>query len=448
LNYQWQNGSGAITGATNATLQITNAQLTNAGNYSVVVSNLFGSATSSVVTLTVTVTSQYAASPTNGPVPLAVQFSGPGTDSGGNSITQWNWNFGDGVTSTLQNPPHVFTTVGNFSPSLVVTNSLGLAITASGPSIAAMLPMLQYTATPTNGLSPLSVQFTSPGTDSGGNAITAWNWNFGDGSVSTLQNPTHIYATAGNFSPGLMATNSLGLTISATGPSINVGFNSGLVVNGSFETGDFTGWTLSGDTTYALVDAGHAFPPHSGIYEAALANETSLGYLSQTLTTTPGASYLLSCWLNNTYADPGNVFIVSWNGITLLDETNPVANTWTNYQFVVAAAGTSTVIQFGFEDTGASYLGLDDISVLAMQPPAQPSIAGISLTGGNLVISGTNGVSGQTYYVLTATNLTQPRSQWLPVATNVLNADGNFTIIATNAVNPNVPQAFYMLQTQ
>ena len=77
LNYQWQNGSGAITGATNATLQITNAQLTNAGNYSVVVSNLFGSATSSVVTLTVTVTSQYAASPTNGPVPLAVQFSGP-----------------------------------------------------------------------------------------------------------------------------------------------------------------------------------------------------------------------------------------------------------------------------------------------------------------------------------------------------------------------------------
>jgi hypothetical protein len=36
----------------------------------------------------------------------------------------------------------------------------------------------------------------------------------------------------------------------------------------------------------------------------------------------------------------------------------------------------------------------------------------------------------------------------LPVATNVLNADGNFTITATNAVNPNVPQAFYMLQTQ
>ncbi len=448
LNYQWQNGSGAITGATNATLQITNAQLTNAGNYSVVVSNLFGSATSSVVTLTVTVTSQYAASPTNGPVPLAVQFSGPGTDSGGNSITQWNWNFGDGITSTLQNPIHVYTTVSNFSPALVVTNTPGLAITASGPSISATLPTVQFTASPTSGFPPLSVQFTSPTVDSGGNAITSWNWNFGDNSVSTSQNPTHLYSTIANYSPGLVVTNSLGLMINATGPSISAVFNSGLVMNGSFETGDFTGWTLTGDNSYTAVDNGSVFPPHSGQYEAILGNAASLGYLSQTLVTAPGTSYVLSFWLNNSYGDPGNVFMVSWNGTTLLALTNPVASGWTNYQFVVAAAGTSTVIQFGFKDTGASYLGLDDISVLAMQPPAQPGIAGISLTGGNLVISGTNGVSGQTYYVLTATNLTQPRSQWLPVATNVLNADGNFTITATNAVNMNVPQAFYMLQTQ
>jgi hypothetical protein len=83
-----------------------------------------------------------------------------------------------------------------------------------------------------------------------------------------------------------------------------------------------------------------------------------------------------------------------------------------------------------------------------MPPPAPPGITGISVAGGNLVITGTNGVSGQTYYILSATNLALPKSQWLPITTNVLNASGSFTITATNAVSPNVPQAFYLLQTQ
>jgi 1,4-alpha-glucan branching enzyme len=447
LSYQWQTGSGTIAAATNAALSIINAQLTNAGNYFVVVSNLFGSVTSSVVTLTVTITSQYAATPTNGPVPLAVQFNGPGSDSGGNPITAWNWSFGDGTTSTLQNPAHVYTAAGNFSPSLMVTNSLGSTVFGSGPAITVSLPTVQFAASPTNGVVPLSVQFNSPGVDNGGNDITVWNWNFGDGSTSTLQNPTHVYSSAGTFNPGFIATNNLGYTVLGSGPAITAAY---LVVNGGFETGDFTGWILSGDTTYTIVDNGYnsGITPHSGNYEAALGTAMSLGYLSQTLPTVPGTSYLLSCWLNHSFGDPGDIFIVSWNGTTLLDETNPAAPAWTNYQFTVSATGISTVLQFGFAADGTDYLGLDDISVVAIQPPAQPGITGISLSGGNLVINGSNGVSGQTYYVLSATNLALPRSQWVPVTTNVLITSGNFTITATNAVNSNIPQAFYLLQTQ
>ena len=136
-----------------------------------------------------------------------------------------------------------------------------------------------------------------------------------------------------------------------------------------------------------------------------------------------------------------NEFLVSWNGITLLDEINLPALGWTNLQFVVTATGVSTGLQFGFRDD-PTRLGLDDISVL----PAQPSIAGISFSGSNLVVNGNNGLSGLTYFVLMSTNLTLPSSQWTPVATNALNADGNFTITATNAVDPNVPQRFYRLE--
>ena len=78
---------------------------------------------------------------------------------------------------------------------------------------------VQYTANPTNGVAPLTVQFTAASVDSKGNAVTSWNWNFGDGSISTTQNPSHIYTTEGSFVPSLIATNNLGFTVLGFGPS-------------------------------------------------------------------------------------------------------------------------------------------------------------------------------------------------------------------------------------
>jgi hypothetical protein len=76
----------------------------------------------------------------------------------------------------------------------------------------------------------------------------------------------------------------------------------------------------------------------------------------------------------------------------------------------------------------------------------QPSILGIGLSGNNLLINGSNGMTGTTYNVLMSTNLTLPLSQWTPVATNTLGVSGNFTITATNAVDPKSPQRFFILR--
>jgi hypothetical protein len=77
-----------------------------------------------------------------------------------------------------------------------------------------------------------------------------------------------------------------------------------------------------------------------------------------------------------------------------------------------------------------------------------PVIVGLNFSGPNVILNGTNGFAGGTYYVLTSTNLALPLSLWSPVSTNLLAAPGNFTITATNGVLSNAARQFYILQVQ
>ena len=84
--------------------------------------------------------------------------------------------------------------------------------------------------------------------------------------------------------------------------------------------------------------------------------------------------------------------------------------------------------------------------VLSVMALTAPTIANTILSGDNVVLNGSGGASGWTYYLLASTNLNLPVAQWTRVATNQFDNSGNFSI--TNSVNLSAPQTYYRIQLQ
>ncbi len=157
----------------------------------------------------------FSGTPTSGAAPLAVTF----TDSSTGSPTSWSWNFGDSNTSTVHNPSHTYSSAGSFTVALTATNSGGSNTnTKTGYITVAVVPVANFTGTPTTGQDPLAVTFTDTST----NTPTSWSWNFGDSSTSTVRNPSHTYTNAGSYTVALTATNVAGSNTKTQTGYINV----------------------------------------------------------------------------------------------------------------------------------------------------------------------------------------------------------------------------------
>lgn len=117
-----------------------------------------------------------------------------------------NWNFGDATTSTLTNPTHSYATAGTYTVTLVSSDANGCIDTATVNVLINQTPVASFIADTMVACNvPFTVTFTN--TSTGG---TNYNWNFGDGGTSNLQNPVHTYTATGTYNVTLIVTNAAG----------------------------------------------------------------------------------------------------------------------------------------------------------------------------------------------------------------------------------------------
>ena len=150
----------------------------------------------------------------------------------------------------------------------------------------------------------------------------------------------------------------LGLTLYSAPPA-----NANVVVNGGFETGDFSGWSEFGDTTFNGVLCGGA--PEGSCF-AFFGPVGDTGGISQALSLVIGTKYFFSFIFGADGGAPSE-FSVSLGGVTLLDLINPAASASGTYSFVVTATSALETLVFTFRDD-PGFLSLDAVAVSVPEP--------------------------------------------------------------------------------
>jgi PKD repeat protein len=196
-----------------------------------------------------------------------------------NSPTSWFWNFGDGGTSTLENPTHLYTYNGTFNVCMTATN-------ATGSNTSCQFVLIDYYLAPVAAFT-YSGDPTVSFTDASLNSPTSWFWNFGDAGTSTLENPTHTYVSNGVYNVCLTATNATGSNTSCQLITIDSYLSpvSSFTFSGD-PTVSFTDLSLNAPTSWswAFGDAGTSTlenPTHTyaanGTYNACLTATNAVG---------------------------------------------------------------------------------------------------------------------------------------------------------------------------
>jgi len=203
------------------------------GNYTVMLTVTDSQNASSTHETTITVSNtppeaRFTMSPSEAAIDETVQFTDGSTDGNG-AVVSWNWTFGDGATSSQQNPSHAYSTAGTYTVTLQVTDDDGATDTTSLEiKVSGTRPTAAFSAIPSKPGAGEPVAFTDLSTDD--SVIETWHWDFGDGNASAAQNPSHTYEKAGTYTVTLTiwdddgAKNTTTKTITVTDDNDTPGF--------------------------------------------------------------------------------------------------------------------------------------------------------------------------------------------------------------------------------
>jgi len=219
--YSWTvSGGGTI-----ASGQNTNSINVNWGASGGVVtcteSNMCGSGTP--VSFTVAMNSLPVTGAISGPSPVCANATNTTYTVSNTTGSTYNWTVPVGAIIISGQGTHTITVNWNGSPggnvSVIETNVCGNGTAVILPIVVNAAPAVHIVASPHDGCSPLPVNFTDNTVLGAGVTITSWSWVFGDGNISSFQNPTNVYVNPGGYNVSLTITTNSGCT--STFSSVN-----------------------------------------------------------------------------------------------------------------------------------------------------------------------------------------------------------------------------------
>ncbi|GAA4313446.1 hypothetical protein GCM10023143_23720 [Compostibacter hankyongensis] len=186
------------------------------GTYTVRLVDTYGNCKKTItksITVSAPATAAFDADHTTGcSLPFTVRFSSQTANA-----ASYRWDFGDGGTSEASAPAHSYQKEGAYTVTLVTANREGCTDTLVKKAyIRISKPKAGFSADLTKGCVPLTVHFTD--TSAGGEPITDYSWDFGDGSTGKGPHPAHTYTTEGDFTVRLIATTAGGCRDTVTTP--------------------------------------------------------------------------------------------------------------------------------------------------------------------------------------------------------------------------------------
>ncbi len=360
---------------------------------------------------------------------LTVSFMGSS-----NTGTNFLWNFGNGATSTQQNPTYTYPVGGTYTVTFTATNACGNTTNTKVVELA-LPPTAAFTATPTSGCGPLTVNFTNSSSNATG---YVWSFPGGSPSTSTATNVTVTYGTPGTYAATLTATNAAGPSTATQTITVstvpNTGFSS--VVNGATATFTNTSangtsyfWNFGDGTNSSDPNPAHTYL-NDGTYQVVLSalNACGTSTFTQTITiTTPptaafGANTTSGCapftvQFNN--ASSSNATIFAWQ----FPGGSPSSSTLANPVVTYANPGQYSVVLTASNAAGSNTATQTNYITVNTAP-----VAGFSQAVNGYQATFSNTAAGATTFAWAVSN---GATSALPNFTTIFATAGTYTVTLT-----------------